>query len=379
MIAAEAALSVFLLCGASLVGQNLWKLVSQSSGFDPANVTVMQMRLPYAREQALNPAPMLAYREYLERVSTVGRVISAAVVTGLPLRGAAQTTFRIEGAPEPAGGAPPRAFVQSISPDYFRTLRIPILGGRSFRDDDRQGRPNVAIVNREFVRRFDLGPNPIGRRIRIGATATIVGVVGDVRMSPLSTAAEPQIYISYLQEYEPNIYFVVRSEGPAPMMEIKEAIYSAYSDQAVFNAVPMADVLSRSVAEPRFQVFLIGAFSLLALAMAASGMYSVVSYLVSQRTSEVAIRMALGADRAAIVRTILGSTALWVLAGLAAGLGLGVGARGLVRTLSSTAVEGSPWIYALVAIFFAVVTLAAAYAPVRRASRLDPATALRCE
>lgn len=377
MIAAEAALSVFLLCGAALVGQNLWKLVSTSSGFDPANVTVMQLRLPYAREQAMNPSPMLAYREYLERVEQVPGVTSAAVVTGLPMRGAMQTTFRIDG--DDRSSANQRAFVQPISADYFRTLRIPLLAGRTFQDDDRQGRPPVAIVNREFVRRFDLGPNPIGRPIRTGSSMTIIGVVDDVRMSPSNTAVAPQIYTSYLQAYEPNIYLIVRTAGAAPLNLIKDAIYASYPEQAIFNIARMEDVLSKSVAEPRFQVFLIGAFSLLALAMAASGMYSVISCLVSQRTSEVALRIALGADRSAIVRTILGGTSAWVLGGLAIGLGLAVAARNTIRTLSSATVVSSPWLYVGVAIFFVAVTLAAAYAPVRRASRLDPAIALRCE
>jgi putative ABC transport system permease protein len=379
IIAVEAALSVFLLCGAGLVGQNLWKLVSAPSGFDPENVTVMQMRLPYAREQALNPSPMLAYREYLERIYRVPGVTSAAIVTGLPMRGAAQTTVRLEGVDDRAGAAQQRAFIQTISPGYFRTLRVPLLAGRDFNDDDRQGRPAAAIVNREFARRSGLGPNPIGRRLLLGAPVTIVGVVADARMSALNTTLDPQIFVSYLQVYDPNVYLVVRSDGAAPLRGIKDAIYSSYPDQAVFNMLRMQDVFSRSMAEPRFQVFLIGAFSLIALAMAASGMYSVISCLVSQRTSEVAIRIALGADRAAIVRTILGSTSAWVLAGLVVGLGLSAAARNTIRSLSAVAIVGSPWMYVSVAVFFIAVTLAAAHAPVRRASRLDPAMALRCE
>lgn len=378
MVAVEAALSVFLLCGAALVGQNLWNLVSTPSGFDAANVTVMQMRLPYAREQALNPSPMMAYRDYLNRVAQVPGVTSAAVVTGLPLRGAAETTFRVEGR-DAGAAAPQRAFIQAISPDYFRTLRIPLLAGRGFNDSDRQGRPAVAIVNREFVRRFDVGPDPIGRQIGAGRPMTIIGVVGDARMSPRKTSSDPQIYVSYLQTYEPNIYLVIRSEGAAPLTRIKDAIYASYPEQAIFNTARMEDVLARSVAEPRFQVFLVGAFSLLALAMAASGMYSVISCLVSQRTSEVAIRMALGAGRSDVVRAILGGTSVWVLAGLAVGLGFAVAARNTVRSLSSATVVSSPWLYVFVALFFVAVTLAAAFAPVRRASRLDPAIALRCE
>jgi ABC-type antimicrobial peptide transport system permease subunit len=141
----------------------------------------------------------------------------------------------------------------------------------------------------------------------------------------------------------------------------------------------MEEMIADAVSEPRFHVFLIGAFALLAVAMAAAGMYSVISCLVSQRTSEIAIRIALGASGGAIVQTVLGTTSAWVVAGLASGLGLGLAARNTVRSLSRTAVEGSPWMYVSVALFFFAVTLMAAYVPMRRARRLDPSAALRCE
>jgi predicted permease len=379
MIALEAALSVFLLCGAALVAQNLLHLVKTPAGFDAQQVLAMQLRIPYRREQALNPTPAMGYREYLERVSSVPGVDSAALVTGLPLRGAAQTGFRLEGVPDAT--TQQRALLQGISPDYFRTLRIPLLAGRSFHDDDRASRPAVAIVNREFVRRFGAGIDLVGRTVHIGQRASIVGVVDDVRMSALSTVPEPQIYVSYLQRYEPNEYLLVRSALPPATLlpRVKEAIRSAYADQAVFNVITMEDVLARSVAEPRFQTWLLGAFALLALAMATSGMYSVVACLVSQRTGEIAIRMALGADWLAIARTILAPTAAWVTVGLAIGAGLGVAASGAVKRLSGSTVAGGPAMYVAAAVFFLAVTMVASYVPLRRASAVDPAEALRCE
>src|SRR5262249_53541904 len=145
--------------------------------------------------------------------------------------------------------------------------RIPLLAGRTFRNDDVVNRPGVVIVNREFVRRFGNGRDMLGRQIGPGRPSTIVGVVADVRMSALATAPEPQIYASYLQVYEPNIHLVVRSSLPPAELinRVKEAIRSAYSDQAVFNILTMNQVLSNSMAEPRFHAFLIGAFALLAL------------------------------------------------------------------------------------------------------------------
>jgi ABC-type antimicrobial peptide transport system permease subunit len=141
----------------------------------------------------------------------------------------------------------------------------------------------------------------------------------------------------------------------------------------------MEEMVAQSLTGPRFQVFLIGAFALLAVAMAAAGMYSVISFLVSQRTSEIAIRMALGAGRAAIVKSVLGTTLVWVVAGLAGGLALGLAASTTLRSLTDTEAAGSPAIYAVVVLFFLAVSLAAGYLPTRRASRLDPAAALRCE
>src|SRR5262249_5114625 len=155
MIALEAMLSVFLLSGAGLLGQNLWKLVSTPAGFDANQVSVMRLRLPFRREQAVHPIASLAYREYLEKIAAIPGVDSAATVTGLPVRGALLRNFRIEGDPEdPAAMTRQVALYQMISPDYFRTLRIPLLAGRTFRNDDVVNRPGVVIVNREFVRRF---------------------------------------------------------------------------------------------------------------------------------------------------------------------------------------------------------------------------------
>ena len=173
----------------------------------------------------------------------------------------------------------------------------------------------------------------------------------------------------------------MRSAIPAGQLakQVQAAVASVNPDQAVFGVTTMQDFISDAVSEPRFDAWVIGAFALLAVAMAAAGMYSVIACLVSQRTSEIAIRIALGASRGAIARTILGATSAWVAAGLACGLALGLATRSVVRTLSSATVQASPWMYAAVALFFFVVTLAAAGVPVRRANRMDPAATLRCD
>jgi putative ABC transport system permease protein len=227
-----------------------------------------------------------------------------------------------------------------------------------------------------------MGADIVGRQIADpDGNITIVGVVGNVRTRGRDTAPFPESYLSSMQFAWPNAYLVVRSSIPTALLarQVRVAIGSANSGQAVFGVQTMEEFISDAVTEPRFNAFLTGAFALLAVLMTAAGMYSVISCLVSQRTGEIAIRMALGADRGAIVRTILGATTVWMAGGLAFGVGLGLATRNTIRALSNTAVTGSPWMYAMVVAFFFGVTLTAAWAPTRRASRLDPAAALRCE
>ncbi len=237
-------------------------------------------------------------------------------------------------------------------------------------------------MNEEFARRFGLGWDVVGKQtFEPGHPLTIVGMVGNVRTRGLRTAPFPEVYLSSLRFSWTNQYLVVRSAIPPARLvkQVKAAIQSSKSDQVVFGVLTMQELIADSVTEQRFDVFVVGAFSLLAVAMAAAGMYSVISFLVSQRTSEIAIRIALGAGRGDIVKTVLGTTSLWVVAGLAVGLALGLAASRTIRSLTNTEAAGSPAMYTGVVLFFLVVTLLAAYPPVRRASRVDPATALRTE
>jgi len=384
MIAVEAALSMFLLCGAGLVAQNLWKLISTPMGFDPAHVLVMGLRLPFGKTDQPNPKAGPVLQDYLARIQAIPGVEAAATVTGpplLPARGGGP--IELIGMTDP-GGVPrcPLAWTHQVSPDYFRALRIPLLAGRNFDLADAGKRITVAIVNKEFARRFGLGVNVLGKQIDWSdGPITIVGMVGNVRARGRETTLYPEIYYPSLQFSWVNVHLVVRSAiPPAPLVkQVRAAVESSNSDQAVFGALPMQEFIANSFVEPRFQVFLLGAFALLAVTMAAAGMYSVISFLVSQRTSEIAIRMALGASRGAIIRAVLGTTSAWVAAGLAAGLSLGLAASRTIRALTEIQAAGSSAMYAGAMLFFLAVTLVAAYLPARRATLLDPAAALRCE
>jgi len=381
MIALEAALSVFLLCGAGLVAQNLWTLISKPMGFDPNHVVAFRLKEP--PQHALDPKARVAFQEYLEKIAAIPGVDSAATVTGPPLRPSVSGPAELVGVTGRDGAL--KSVIGDnhlVSRDYFRTLRIPLLAGRMFRDGDGVEPWRVAIVNEEFARRFGLGRDVVGKQIfEPGRPMTIIGMVGNVRTRGLRSAPFPEIYLSSLRFSWTNQYLVVRSTiPPAQLVKlVKAAIQSSNSDQAVFGVLTMDELIADSVTEPRFETFVIGAFALLALAMAATGMYSVISFLVSQRTGEIAIRMALGASRGAIVKTVLGLTSLWVAAGLAGGLAIGLAASKTIQSLTDSEAAGSPEMYAAVIGFFLAVTLLAAAVPLRRALRLDPAAALRCE
>ena len=385
MIAIEAALSVFLLCGAGLVTQNLWTLLSTPMGFDPDHVLAMRLKLPAIHEDSIDRSAGAIFEQYVAKVEAIPGVDSAATVTGPPLRPARGGNAELVGVTDPGGTLKSiMAWNHLVSADYFRALRIPLLAGRTLGREDAGRGVTVAVVNQEFARQFGFGADIVGRQIDEGPGApptAIVGMVGNVRTGGLRADPFPEVYLSHLQLSWGNTYLVVRSALPPAQLlkQVKAAIATANADQPVFGVETMDEVISDAVAEPRFDVFLIGAFALLAVAMAAAGMYSVISCLVSQRTGEIAIRMALGAGRGAIVRTILGATALWVAMGLACGLVLGVAMRNIIRALAHAQVRESPWMYAALVLFFFAVTLAAAAIPLHRASRLDPAGALRCE
>jgi predicted permease len=384
MIALEAALSMFLLCGAGLVAQNLWTLISTPVGIDPRHVVVMRLKLP--SEKAMNSVDRRAgatFQTYLDRIEAIPGVESAATTSGPPLHPTRGGPFEIAGERDASGALKVvMMWGNQVSPDYFRTLKIPLLTGRAFRRDDTGPGIKVAIMNREGARRFGFGREIVGKQIADpDGPITIVGLSENVRTNALDPAPFPEVYLSSLQLSWVNVYLVVRSSIPPAQLvkAVKSAIQATNSDQAVFGVTTMQRWIDDSVTSPRFNMFLIGAFALLAVVMAAAGMYSVISCLVTQRTSEIAIRLALGASRGAIIRAVLAATLLWVSAGLAAGLGLGLATRNVVRSLSHTVVEGSPWMYSSTALLFFAVTLLAAYLPLRRASRLDPAAALRCE
>jgi putative ABC transport system permease protein len=382
LVAVEVALAVVLLAAAGLLLQGVHRLQNADRGFSSDDVTVMQIRSTAA--QSTKPIPSIVFQHYVDHIAAIPGVEAVAVATPLPLRNPPVANFVIEGrASDLASIERQPASYQIVSADYFRALRIPLRQGRLISNDDLIGRPRVAVINDTMARRHWPDQSPLGRQIRVGAsTMTVVGVVGDVQATPLETKPGPQIYVSNLQQFEPNMNVVVRaSAGSAMTAEaIKKAIWSVSADQPVFNIQPMSQLISTSLAEQRYIAMLLVTFAGLALFMSATGVYTVVAYLVARRTHEIAVRLAVGARARDIVRLISGQTLRWTMAGLAFGVAATVASSGVMRAaLRGVSELDAPTMAALVA-FYLVVAGCAVCVPVARALRfLDPAAALRAE
>ncbi len=264
-------------------------------------------------------------------------------------------------------------------------LSIPLEAGRLFTEDDGAGHPPVAIVNREMARRFWPDGNPLGRQIRAGegpraATMTIVGIVGNVR-PPFQFGDAPQIYVSYRQQSEPNIALMVRtaSSAPLPIAAIKQAIWSVEPRQAIFDVHTLEGQLAQATANQRAIATLIGGFAALALALSISGVYTVITYLVSRRYKEIAVRRAIGATGGDVMWSLARPTLVWTLAGLVVGAAAAAAASRVLRAAMSGIVPLEPWLTGLVAVAYLLVVLLAIAAAARAALRIDPVLALRAE
>jgi putative ABC transport system permease protein len=378
-IAAEVAISLVLLVAAGLLLRTLHDLQRSQSGFSAAGVTAMRMR-------GIGGGPVLGttYQRYLRELTALPGLEVAAVTSGI-LPGRAGVPFSIVGSAETEAVTSRQvATYQIVSGSYFSTLQIPIRSGRAFADDDMIGRPAVAIVNEELAQTYWPGETAIGKVIRAGdgprnATMTIVGVVDNVRTTVQPTDV-PQIYVSYLQQSEPNITLLVRSKPGALSVEaIKQAIWRIEPRQAVFDVRSLDDVVRQSVSGQRTMAVLLGSFALLALVISVTGVYTVVTYLVSRRVREIAVRRAIGAGPADIVWLLAGQTLRWTAVGLAIGVvGAIASSRGLVAAVPGVRSLDISTI-ATVASLYLLVVFVAAMVPTLRALAVDPVAALRAE
>jgi putative ABC transport system permease protein len=385
LVTAEVAMAVVLLVGAGLLARSFIHLVFVDPGFDPHHL--LTLRLSLSGAEYSKPEQRAAFfGRLLERLNALPGVQSVAAGSGLPILGwGSLRGTNVEGRPRWPVGLRPDVPCDVVSTQYFRTLHIPLLAGRDFDEQDRQGAPEVAIVNRAFVQQFFPNENALGKHVGggapTGAWREIVGVVGNVRQLGLDHAESPEIYIPYVQEPSSDMSLVLRASGdPLASVEfVRAAVREVDAHQPVYDIATMEQRLSGSIAPQRFNMLLVGLFAVVALGLGALGIYGVLAYSVTQRTREIAIRMALGAERGNVLKLVVSQGIRLV----AFGLGIGVpGSAAMARLLRSQLFGVGPddpaTLMAVAAILTFVAGLAC-YLPARRATRIDPMAALRIE
>jgi predicted permease len=390
LVISEIALSLVLLVGAGLLIKSFMRLRAVDPGFDASHVLVTGLSPSKAKyPEVVQQRNFL--REVLHRLEATPGVEAAALVSPLPLSGnASAKTFTYEGQAVTAKNLLTSNF-REISPNYFRAMSIPLLKGRAFNESDTKDTPLGVVVNETFVRRFFPNDDPIGKRILIGADPTenlnpplseIIAVVGDVHHGGLDMEAGPEYYVSYQQDRLRNLDLVVRTKTDNPLSlstTIRSAIKQVDQEQYIPAIETMDQLLTESVARRRFNMMLLGIFAALALLLAAVGIYGVMSYSVTQRTHEIGIRLALGAQTGDVLRMVVrqGMTLAFV------GVGIGLAAAFVVtRIMSSLLFSVSPTdalTFSVVAMLLLGIALLACLIPARRATRVDPMVALRYE
>lgn len=385
LVVLETALAVVLLAGAGLLIRSFLRLQEVNPGFKPEGAVTFRLEPPRAKypEDAQLRVFTSALIERLERLP--GATSAGATVYGMPLEGGVNVlTFSIEGRPPAPPGKEEVLRVASATPGYFETLGMTIVKGRSFTPRDRDGAPEVAVINEAVVRRDFPGQNPLGQRIVISMgtarTFEVVGVVSDFKQDALEQTIEPQIFFPYDQLPGPELSVVVKTRNPeAVMAGARAQVRELDPALPIFGLQPVAELVATSTAAQRFYMLLLGGFAVISLVLAAIGIYGVIAYAVRQRTQEIGIRMALGATGNRVTRMVVGQG--MVLAGVGALVGL-LAALLATRGLQSLLFEvkaSDPTIYAGVAAVLVLVAAAASYLPARRAARTDPQLALKGE
>jgi putative ABC transport system permease protein len=389
LVVTEIALAVILVIGSGLMIRAFWKLQQVNTGFDPAGVTSFSLNLPSVKYKA--PERLQFVNALEQKLSTVPGVTGVSIASGIPpLRRINANDTEIEGyQPTPDGPAQNVDYWNFIGNDYFKTMKIRLLEGRTFEpQDDNPDAMRVVIVNQALAKRFWTG-SPIGKRVNPGFAdpkvwCTIVGVVEDTKNAGMDKPAGPELYFQAKQANQflsGNLSFVVRTTNDSASVEgsIRNAVRELDSTLPVYNLRSMEEVVSKSMVQPRFLALLLATFSGIALFLAAIGIYGVMAYSVAQRTQEIGVRMALGARPLHVLRLVFKQSLLMLLIGTVIGL---VGAFLLTRLMSTLLFEVTatdPLTYVSVIGILTVVALLACYIPARRAAKVDPLVALRYE
>jgi putative ABC transport system permease protein len=385
LVVAEVALAVVVLIGAGLLIRSFVRLRSADPGFQPAGL--LTLRLPLAGGRNAAPDRRIAFfQRVTDRVATLPGVRVVGAVNGLPLTGlGVGSTFAVDGRPAPAPGQRPIGLLRSVHSAYFRTMGIPLVAGRVFADSDTSQGPPAIVVNQTLARRFWPQGNPVGGRLVVdannGRVAEIVGVVGDVKPERIESEDWPTIYCPYPQAPATTMSMVVRTSRPplSLVSAVEREVHQLDPDQPVADARSMEDVVDQAIAGARFNTVLLGVFALIAFLLAAVGIYGVISCDVSERTHEIGIRVALGAQPGDVLKLVLGQGARLAGYGIAAGLAAAFVLTRLMAAMLYGVKATDAYTFAAIPVLLGTVALAASYLPSRRALRLDPVTALRHE
>ena len=389
LVVSELALALLLLTGAGLLIKGFWRLRSVDPGFNPENLTTFQIQLPESRYKE-TPKQTQFRQRVLDGLNALPGT-QAAMVSEVPMSGDwLNHNFVIEGRPPLAEGDEPEIDSRSVLGDYFRTMQIPLRFGRDFTAQDHEGSQLVGIVNQAAVRKFFPKENPVGQRIRWAREPgdfkwiTIVGVAGDVHHFGLDEDEDSAIYTLYSQSFQPWkrwMTVVIRTQQePATLMKVaKNVVWSVDGDIPISKIQTMSAVMASSMDERQFNMLLLALFAALALALAAVGVYGLTSYAVTQRTHEIGVRMALGAEARHVLALVLGEGLRLMLIGTAIGITAAVALTRLMSTMLFAVRPTDVTTYATVAGLLGLVSFAASYLPARRAATVDPMVALRDE
>jgi putative ABC transport system permease protein len=387
LVTAEFALALVLLVGAGLLMKGFSRLRTVNPGFNPQNVMTMHLHLPVARYSEI-PLQTQFRRELLARLNSLPGV-NAAMITDIPFGDDyLDHSVIFDGRPPVPAGAEPDVQTLSVMGDYFRVMGIPVRAGRALTDSDREGQPLVAVVNETFVKKFFPHENPLGARLDWARAKpphhwmTVVGVVQDVKYWGLNQPVDPAVYSPYSQSDEAWrrwMTLAIRTAGSTSGLvdQVKQKVWSLDPQIPVSDIQSMTERMSDSLAQERFNMLLLGIFAALALSLSAVGIYGLVAYSVGQRTHEIGVRVALGAQQRDVLRLIVGEGAVLAIFGIVIGIAAAFGLTRLMASLLFQVTPTDPATFAAVAALLAAVALVACYIPARRATRVDPMVALR--
>ncbi|MFY9571738.1 MAG: ABC transporter permease [Blastocatellia bacterium] len=384
LVVSEITLALVLLICAGLMIKSFLHLVSVSPGFNPENVIAMRIALP-SSEYGQGHQKVSFFKQLVGRIENLPGVLSAGVATNVPLSGSNMLfTFTVEGRP-PVPGEDRSAQFHAISPNYFRVMGIPILKGRGFTEEGIENAPSVVIINETLARRFFPDQDPLGSKLKITSGKTvvreIVGVVQDVKHSSLDAESHADVYVPYFQNPSSFMTLVARtSSDPTTMVAVlKSQVWELDKDQPIDSVNTVEQLLSNSIARPSFYAKLLAIFAAMALLLAAMGIYGVMSFWVAQRTHEIGIRMALGAQKRDVLVLVARQALSLALAGVVLGLLLAVAVTRIMTSLLYQVSSFDPLTFFAISFLAIAIALLASFLPAHRATKIDPMLALRYE